>query len=82
MRKLLLGLVAIALISLASLVVAQTADEPAATERKTTTTVSTSPEHRGTALRLAAMDTSLAALRKLDVAADHPPPKNARQPLA
>lgn len=67
MRKLLLGIAAIALISLAGLVVAQAADEPAATATKTTTSTTTiPPEDRGTVLRLAAMDTSITAFRKLD----------------
>jgi hypothetical protein len=63
MRKLLLGLSAVALISIAGFVVAQTEKNQSSTE---TTTATASQPDPGTKLRLAAMDTSEAAFRKLD----------------
>jgi hypothetical protein len=70
MKKLFLGIGAIALISIATLVVAQTPDASSATATPTapaaaTVSSATTPD-RGTALRLAAMDTSVTAFRKLD----------------
>src|SRR3981081_3205105 len=62
MRKLLLGLSAIALISIAGYVAAQTEKNQSSTEATTTA----SQPDPGTKLRLAAMDTSDAAFRKLD----------------
>jgi hypothetical protein len=62
MRKLLLGLSAIALISIATFVVAQSDKQQSATEP----TPTASQLDTGTRMRLAAMDTSPAAFRKLD----------------
>jgi hypothetical protein len=63
MRKLLIGLSALALISIAGFVAAQTEKNQSSAE--TTATTASQPD-RGTKLRLAAMDTSDAAFRKLD----------------
>src|SRR6266702_3166709 len=71
MIKLLLGMSAIALICLAGFVATQAAAQdrtpPASdqTSAETTATAASQPD-QGTKLRLAAMDTSVAAFRKLD----------------
>ena len=59
MRKLLLGLTALALISIASYVAAQT------TSAESSANAASQPDD-GTKMRLAVMDTSVAAFRKLD----------------
>lgn len=64
MRKLLLGISAIALISIAGFVIAQTAPKHETSADSATTAASQAD--RGTRLRLAAMDTSDTAFRKLD----------------
>jgi 5-hydroxyisourate hydrolase-like protein (transthyretin family) len=71
MRKLLLGISAIALICIAGFVAAQAAvqDQPSHAADQTTaeaTAKSASQPDQGTKLRLARMDTSEAAFRKLD----------------
>jgi 5-hydroxyisourate hydrolase-like protein (transthyretin family) len=71
MRKLFLGISAIALICIAGFVAAQAAmhdQTPHASDQTTaeTTTASASQPDQGTKLRLARMDTSEAAFRKLD----------------
>jgi EF hand len=70
MRKLLLGLAALALISIAKYVTAQTTAQPSSTETTTSTTPPTTETEDGTKMRLAAMDTSAAAFRKLDADKD------------
>jgi hypothetical protein len=71
MRKLFLGISAIALICIAGYVAAQAAvpdGAPPATDQTSaeTTTANASQPDQGTKLRLARMDTSVAAFRKLD----------------
>jgi hypothetical protein len=71
MRKLLLGISAIALICIAGLVAAQAhaQDQASAAQPQTSaeeTTATASQPDQGTKLRLARMDTSIAAFRKLD----------------
>jgi hypothetical protein len=75
MRKVLLGISAVALICIAGFVAAQSAapDQTSASQAKTspeTTTATASQPDEGTKLRLAAMDTSAAAFRKLDANKD------------
>jgi len=71
MRKLFLGISAIALICIAGFVAAQAAEQdqtspaPDQTSTETATTAASQPD-QGTKLRLARMDTSAAAFRKLD----------------
>jgi EF hand len=64
MRKLLLGISAITLICIAGFVAAQAGAQDQASPEETAATAS-QPD-RGTKLRLARMDTSVAAFRKLD----------------
>jgi hypothetical protein len=75
MRKLLLGISAVTLICIAGFVAAQSAapDRTSSAQAKTspeTTAATASQPDQGTKLRLAAMDTSVAAFRKLDADKD------------
>jgi hypothetical protein len=63
MRKLFLGISAVALICIAGFVVQAAAQDQ--TSAETSTTTASQPD-QGTKLRLARMDTSAAAFRKLD----------------
>jgi hypothetical protein len=66
MRRLFLGLAALALIFTAKFVVAQTTQSPSSTDSTSTAKTPTTETEDGTKMRLAAMDTSPAAFRKLD----------------
>ena len=71
MRKLFLGISAVALICVAGLVASRAAAQdrtPSARDQTSaeTTAITASQPDRGTKLRLARMDTSIAAFRKLD----------------
>jgi hypothetical protein len=66
MRRLFPGLAAVALISMANFAAAQTTQNPSSTQTTAATTTTTTETDDGTKMRLAAMDTSPAAFRKLD----------------